>query len=75
MMDDPGAWKDLAHQAPALFIYAASAFAALRMFLSHLKTEGESSREVLRDLSTDMKANTTAIVGLTEAVRGAVRRG
>lgn len=75
VVPDSTLWSDLARQAPALAIYAVSALTVLRMILSHLKTENTSTRKVLHDMSKDMRDNTSALVALTEAVRGIVHRG
>ena len=70
MIETPELMKDLMHQAPALAVYAISGLGILKMVFSHLKTEGEATREVLTNLNTGMQANTTALVGVTEGVRG-----
>ena len=46
-----------------------SGFGVLKMFLSHLKTEGKATREVLSDLREGLQANTSATTALTEVVR------
>ncbi len=67
---DPGMFQDLAHQAPVLALFVVSGFLVLRLFLSHLKTEGTEMRKVLASVVAEMKENTVAMTGLTEVVRG-----
>lgn len=69
-MVDPKLFEDLAHQAPVLVLYVVSAFAALKMFLTHLRCESADMRKILALVADEMKENTIAMTGLTEVVRG-----
>lgn len=70
MAETPELFQDLAHQAPVLVLYVVSAFAALKMFLSHLRSESASMGKVLALVADEMKKNTIALTGLAEVVRG-----
>lgn len=70
MTPDPGMFQDLMHQAPVLGLFVLCGLGVLKLFLSHLRTEGVEMRKVLASVVAEMQENTVAMVGLTEVVRG-----
>lgn len=57
--------KTLAGQVPALALFVF----VVRLFLSHLRSEGADTREVLRSLANELGHNTQATNTLAEVLR------
>ena len=63
-------YASLVSQIPALVLFAGSIIGLVKLFLAHLKSEGEDTREVIRELSRDLKENTEATRLLVATIQG-----